>query len=65
MKKEKIFINVQMPVDDDNKLIVAASITQAAATLYAQPGAHLDESITTAFQIYADVVNLLQDADQL
>jgi hypothetical protein len=63
-KKQKIFVNIQMPVDDDNKLIVAAAITQAAATLYARPGALLDESVLTAYQIYAEVVTLLQEADR-
>jgi hypothetical protein len=63
-EKQKIFVNIQMPVDDDNKLIVAAAITQAAATLYAKPGADLDRSILTAYQIYAGVVDLLQKADQ-
>jgi hypothetical protein len=65
---EKIYFQVQMPVDDDNKLIVAASITQAAATLYAQPHAyrqHADrqQAIVDAFLLYADVVKLLQDAE--
>jgi hypothetical protein len=63
---EKIFFKIQMPVDDDNKLIVAASITQAAAAIYAaQPRTSQYEAVTTAFLIYQEVVERLQEAEQL
>ncbi|MDR3319823.1 MAG: hypothetical protein LBS77_02520 [Desulfovibrio sp.] len=59
-------ITVQMPVDYDKKLIVAASITQAAATLYVS-GASVteEEAITQHFDLYAEVVNRLKNADQI
>jgi hypothetical protein len=66
MSKRQIHIQIQMPVSDDNKLIVAASIAQTAAALYAANSAMTEEdAVTWAFELYANVVERLQEAVQI